>query len=331
MPLSVSKGKKNKGVTSRSSSKKKHNIPMPGELLFNPKKSKKKNYEPLFSKFELQEFDNLKRFSAIPLEKESVFKKAVEIFPSKYGFEMPYRSQLRQSLYSVNNTSKSVEKNSRWKTVSEKKFKSGIKNSEEASIREFDYIPSSEQFKIKKYGRKYYYMYKSKIKSDNPFVGLSHYAKNTKQRKSLIAKAVEKEGNEFNEIISLEGNIIKKRELNEKELNNLINTLSKFLYDDEEKNLEKKESYEFRINKVSNIIKFMKEENQKIIMEELQKKANDDYSNELFEILKTKIDDYNEKLLKVYKIDENEKNGDKDYKRNSSTKKYFKKSIKHVK
>ena len=330
-PSSAAKDKQNKRSVSKSNSKKKYNIPMSGELLFNQKKSKKKNFEPLFSKFELQEFDNLKRFSAIPPEKESIYKKTVEIFPSKYGFEMPYRSQLRQSLYSVNNNSKSVERNYRKKTLSEKKYKSGMKNSEDTSIREFDYIPRSEQFKIKKYGRKYYYMYKSKIKSDNPFVGLSHYAKNTKQRKSLIAKAVEKEGNEFNEIISLEGNIIKKRELNEIELKNLIITLKKFLYDDEEKNLENKESYEFRVNKVSNIIKFMNEENQKIIMEELQKSANDDYSNVLFEILKAKIDDYNEKLTKVYKIDDNSKDGEKDYKRNSSTKKYFIQSIKQGK
>ena len=142
---------------------------------------------------------------------------------------------------------------------------------------------------------------------------------------------MKKEGNQFNEIISLEENIIKKRELNEKELNQLIITLTKFIYDDNEKNLENKDSYEFKINKVSNIIKFMNEENQNKIMEELRKNAKDDYSNEIFEILKAKIDDYKEKLMKVYKIEENSKMGERESKRNSSIKKSFKRFIKVTK
>ena len=84
------------------------------------------------------------------------------------------------------------------------------------------------------------------MRSDNPFVGISHYSKNKKLRKNLIAKAVKKEGNQFNEIISIEDNIIKKRDINENELNQLIITLTKFIYDDNEKNLDNKESYEFK-------------------------------------------------------------------------------------
>ena len=38
-------------------------------------------------------------------------------------------------------------------------------------------------------------------------------------------------------------------------------------------------------------------------MEGLQKRAKDEYSKELFEILKSKIDDYKEKLSKVYKME----------------------------
>ena len=50
--------------------------------------------------------------------------------------------------------------------------------------------------------------------------------------------------------ISIEDNIIKKRDIDENELNQLIITLTKFIYDDSEKNLDNKESYEFKINKV---------------------------------------------------------------------------------
>ena len=321
---------KNRRESSQSNSKTKYKIPISGELLFNPKKSKRKSHHPLFTKYEVLEFNNAMRFSAIPPGNELVYRKTIEIFPSKYGFEMPYRSQLRQSNYSVY-SSRSIDKSNRKKTISEKKKKSDIKSNDGTSIKEFDFNAKSEHFIIKKYGKKNYYMYKSPIKSNNPFVGLSHYAKNIKQRRSLIAKAVKKEGNQFNEIISLEENIIKKRELNEKELNQLIITLTKFIYDDNEKNLENKDSYEFKINKVSNIIKFMNEENQNKIMEELRKNAKDDYSNEIFEILKAKIDDYKEKLMKVYKIEENSKMGERESKRNSSIKKSFKRFIKVTK
>ena len=334
-PLSASKKNKNSKSKYRrespySNSKTKYKIPISGELLFNPKQSKRKSFRPLFTKYEVLEFNNRKRFSAIPSGNESVFKKAKEIFPSKYGFEMPYRSQLRQSNYSVY-SSRTLDKSNRKKTVSEKKRKTDIRNNDEASIKEFDFNAKSEHIIIKRYGRKNYYMYKSPIKSNNPFVGVSRYAKNLKQRRNLIAKAVEKEGNQFNEIISLEENIIKNRELNEKELNQLIITLTKFIYDDNDKNLENKESYEFKINKVSNIIKFMNEENQNKIMEQLRNNAKDDYSNEIFEILKAKIDDYKEKLVKVYKIDEDSKKVEKDSKRNSPMKKSFKKFTKITK
>ena len=334
-PLSGSEKKKNsksknKKDSSPSNSKSKYKIPISGELIFNPKKSKRRSYHPLFTKYEMLEFNNAKRFSAIPTANDSVFKMAVEIFPSKYGFVMPYRSQLRQSNYSVY-SSRSIDKSNRKRTVSEKRKRTDIRSIDGTSIKEFDFNAKSELFILKRYGKQNYFTYKSKIRSDNPFVGISHYSKNKKQRKNLIAKAVKKEGNQFNEIISIEDNIIKKRDIDENELNQLIITLTKFIYDDSEKNLDNKESYEFKINKASNIIKFMKDENQKKIMEELKNNAKDDYSIEIFEILKTKIDDYKEKLGKYYKIEENGKNGERESKRSSSIKKSFKKFIKVTK
>ena len=322
-------GKKNIKNSQKSSGKTKPKIPQSGELLFNPKKSKKRNYKPLFNKYELEELNNRHRQGMAFQEGESVFKKAKEIFPSKYGIEMPYKSPVRQSNYSVNSLSRrSMEKSIKRKTISEKKNKSQMKYDEETPIKEFDYNSQKNgQFKIQKYEKKNYYMYKSNIKSDNPFEGLSLYNKNTKERKSLIAKKVEKEENEYNEINLLEGSIIKNKDLNEEELNQLIIKISKFMYENEEKNLENKELYEYKIHRVSNIIKFMNDEAQKKILEELQKNAKDEYSTKLFEILKSKIDEYKEKLIKSYKIEETSKNGAYSFKLYSPAKKVFKKSL----
>ena len=328
--MDIPKTKKN---SQKSSSKTKPKIPKSGEVLFNPKKSKRRSYKPLFNKYELLELNNRHRQGFANLENESVFKKAKEIFPSKYGIEMPYKSPIRQSNYSVNSLSRrSIDKSIKRKTISEKKNQSQIKVEEETPVKEFDYLSQKNgQFKMQKYEKKTYYMYKVNIRTENPFEGLSHYDKNTKERKSLIAKQVEKEENEYNEINSLEGSIIKNRELNEEELNQLIIKLIKFMYDDEEKNLEQKELYEFKIHRVSNIIKFMNEEAQKKILEELQKNAKDEYSTKLFEILKAKIDEYKEKLNKSYKIENDSKNQTLSFKLSYPNKKVFKKFIKKSK
>ena len=77
--------------------------------------------------------------------------------------------------------------------------------------------------------------------------------------------------------------------------------LSSYLFDIKEKNLENKDAYEFKINKITNIIKNMKGEEQKKILNNLKQNAKDDYSSELFEKIKNKIDDFKDKILKVYK------------------------------
>ena len=274
--------------------KAKTKLPITGEIIFHPKISKRRSFQPLFKKEELQEPTFQKRFSMIPPEKELMYRMTKQIFPSKFGVEMPYRSQIRQSNYSFKN-SRSIDRNSRKRKSPDRK--NNLQYSARSSIREFDIKSSkSGNFRMKSYSRKSYYKYRSNIRSDNPFVGLSHYHKSKKERKSIIAKAVEKEGNEYNKIILIEDNIIKKKELNKEELKQLINTLSKFLFEDEEKNLENKMLYEYKISKVSNIIKFMNEENRNITMEELQRNAKDEYSNGLFYILKSKIEGYKEKL-----------------------------------
>ena len=62
-------------------------------------------------------------------------------------------------------------------------------------------------------------------------------------------------------------------------------------------------------------------------MEGLQKRAKDEYSKELFEILKSKIDDYKEKLSKVYKMEIDSGNKPHNSKLNSPYKKLVKKCI----
>ena len=312
----------------KSNSKTKIKMPQSGEEIFHSKKSKKKNIHHLFTKLELKEISNLQqRYSVKIKDSVPIFKKAKEIFPSKYGIEMPYKSHFSHSNYSFK-ISRSVDKAFGRRTISEKKRINDNKLNGEYMIREFDYNGLRDsQFKMKKYGRKNYYMYKGTIRSENPFVGLSLYDKIIKERKSLIKKTVKKEGIEFNEILSLKENIIKKKDLNNEEIKQLINTLSKFLYEDKEKNLENKESYEYKLHNVSNIIKFINKEKQKKIMEGLQKRAKDDYSKELFEILKSKIDDYKEKLSKVYKMEIDSGNKPHNSKLNSPYKKLVNKYI----
>ncbi len=320
--LSASKKRKNTENKNLSSSKKSNSknyklkAPQSGELLFNPKKPKKKPIEPLFSKYEQLEPQVKKsKLSSTLQPNSSLYKKSIEVFPSQFGTEMPYKSQLRESNYS----SYSIKNMKLNKTLDKRKSNYSEINSSSKK---------KEKDKLKKYSNKNYYTYKSNIKSDNPFVGLSQYDKTTKERKNMIAQAVEKEENEFNEIIILEGNISQNRDLNDNELNQLINTFTKYLFEQEEKNLENKNSYEFKINKVSNMIKNMKRELQNKVLEGIQKGIKDEYSKELFEKLSIKINEFKEKLDKVYIFEKKGEDNDYFYKASSTSKKNLKKGNK---
>ena len=320
--LSASKKRKNTENKNLSSSKKSNSknyklkAPQSGELLFNPKKPKKKPIEPLFSKYEQLEPQVKKsKLSSTLQPNSSLYKKSIEVFPSQFGTEMPYKSQLRESNYS----SYSIKNMKLNKTLDKRKSNYSEINSSSKK---------KENNKLKKYSNKNYYTYKSNIKSDNPFVGLSQYDKTTKERKNMIAQAVEKEENEFNEIIILEGNISQNRDLNDNELNQLINTFTKYLFEQEEKNLENKNSYEFKINKVSNMIKNMKRELQNKVLEGIQKGIKDEYSKELFEKLSIKINEFKEKLDKVYIFEKKGEDNDYFYKASSTSKKNLKKGNK---
>ena len=270
--------------------------PQSNDLLFNPKISKKKKIEPLFNKYEQLQGQEKHYYSKTNIQSnETSFKKAIEIFPSQYGIEMPYKSQLRHSDYNLNNNSsnKKMDKIGINKTTSGKKRNKDKYNSN-TKIK-------SELYKEKTYSQKNHRLYENNLKSSNPFVGLSHYDKNTKERKNLIAKTIQKEGDEYNYINLFEENISKKKDLNDDDLNKFIIALSSYLFDIKEKNLENKDAYEFKINKITNIIKNMKGEEQKKILNNLKQNAKDDYSSELFEKIKNKIDDFKDKILKVYK------------------------------
>ena len=75
------------------------------------------------------------------------------------------------------------------------------------------------------------------------------------------------------------------------------------------------------------MIKVMDEDKQLIVLEQLENKANDEYSKELFEKLKTKIEDYKEKIVKYYKVEKSMED-ELDRYRFSSSRQQFKKSIK---
>ena len=102
-------------------------------------------------------------------------------------------------------------------------MKKGNKNNSNTKIK-------SELCKEKTYSQKNHRLYENNLKSSNPFVGLSHYDKNTKERKNLIAKTIQKEGDEYNYINLFEENISKKKDLNDDDLNKFIILLSSFLF-----------------------------------------------------------------------------------------------------
>ena len=278
-------------------------------LLFNPKISKNKPIEPLFSKYEQLEGQN--RYQDIKIN-EPVFKKTQEIFPSEMGYEMPYKSKMNQSEYGNYNRSKRFS----YKNKCNLNLAGANKKDE-----------SDKKQMVKKYENKTYFSYKSNIKSDNPFKGPSKFEKSSKERKNIIAKTVEKEENEFYDIAVIEENILNKKELDEDEMNQLISKFNVILYTDGMDNKEELKGYEFKINKISNIIKIMNNDEQNKVLSELKKNADNDNKNEIFEKLKNKIDEYNKnKNIKIRKFDAEDDEGDGNIlKIKSSYKKIWKK------
>ena len=287
----------------------KNNIRQTEELKFNPKKPKTKPIEPLFSKYEQLEgqtqYNNLENNTII----EPIFKKSKEIFPSQFGVEMPYKSKIRESLYYKSNTYQNDK-------TSMKKEKQKGKNDE----KELDFIKKNEKTN--------YYTYKNNIKIDNPFKGSSKIQISNKERKNQIAKTVEKEENEFYDIILIEEKIANNNDLKEEEINQLISSFNQFLYKGYSKD-EELRGYEYKINKIGNILKIMGIEEQNKILENLKENADNKFKNEMLSKLKSSIEAYNKnkkiKNNKKENIDEKEEN---DIQVKSSKKKVLKKSIK---
>ena len=289
----ISSGNKSKRSSNKITMEIKTKIPQSNELLFNPRNSKKKQIEPLFSKYEQLEGQERHTYTK---SNEPLYKKAVEIFPSKFGTEMYYKSQFRQSDYSnnnINSSNKKSEKNNNSNNIGKKRTE---------KIKKENNNVKKELFKVKNYSNKTYKTYKSNIKSDNPFVGLSHYEKNTKERKNQIIQTIQKEGDEYSDILIFEDNVLNKRILSREELNQFINILIKFLFEKNERNLD---SYEHKIGKVINIIKNMKKEEQNIVLTNLKATAKDEYACKIYEKIQNKIDDFKEKITKVYKNEQN--------------------------
>ena len=266
-----------------------------GDLLFNPKISKNKPIEPLFNKYE--QLEGQTKYQDIKIN-EPIFKKTQEIFPSEMGYEMPYKSKMKQSEYGIYNKSK------RYSYKNKSNLNLGANKKDESDKKQKEQI-------VKKYENKTYFSYKNNIKSDNPFKGPSKFEKSSKERKNKIAKTVEKEENEFYDIAVIEENILNKKELDEDEMNQLISKFNVIMYTDGTDNKEELKGYEFKINKISNIIKIMSNDEQNKVLTELKKNADNDNKNEIFEKLKNKIDEYNKnKNIKIRKFDAEDAEGD---------------------
>ena len=116
--------------------------------------------------------------------------------------------------------------------------------------------------------------------------------KSTKERKNNIAKTVEKEENEFYDIALIEEKIANKSDVDEEALNQLISRFNEIMYKDYSDKEELK-GYEYKINKIGNIVKNMGNKEQNKILEDLKKNADNEYKKEMFEKLKSSIEDYN--------------------------------------
>jgi len=222
---------------------------------------------------------------------------------------MPYKSKLKERLYSKDNLYSNYRAS----------FKKD--NSSSALDKKND---SKKQFQ--KFEKKTYFSYKSNLKSDNPFKGPSKFEKSIKERKDHISKTVEKEENEFYDIAIIEEKISVKKELNNEELNQLINKFNEMMYKEYSDNKEELKGYEYKINKISNIMKMMDSDEQIKILDELEKNADSDYKNEMFEKLKNKIDEYNRNKNIIFNKKDNQDEEDEDYLLNVKSKN--KKSVK---
>jgi hypothetical protein len=155
------------------------------------------------------------------------------------------------------------------------------------------------------YDKKNYFSYINNMKRENPFEGPSPYEKKPKERKNYIAKQVKKGENEFNDITQFEDMIYSKVKIKEDELNQLIIHFIDILYKDVDKILNNKDgfkSYNYKINRIANMIIFMKNVDQIKIMEALKRTADSYNKMEIFKKLNNEIDEINKfRKTKGYK------------------------------
>ena len=114
----------------------------------------------------------------------------------------------------------------------------------------------------------------------------------------------------MNDILIIEKNILKKRKLSEKEFNLFIIKLSKYIFEKNEQDLDNSINYDFKINKISNILKTMKKEEQNKVLENLKKQAKNEHSNNILKKIKQKLDEFKDKIIKAYKTEKDKKTSD---------------------
>ena len=277
-----------------------YKVPQSSQLLFKPKIKKTKKIEPLFNKYEQLEGHEQQYSSSSFYATEPSYKKEIEIFPSHFEIGMSYINPFKQT-YIINNannlSNKKAAKKYHNKTTSDKN-RNLLKEMNQNN-------KYKNEIDIRNSNKKNYQTYINSSKIHNPFVSFSDYDKNIKERKKLISKKIQKEENLLNDILIIEKNIIKKRNLTEKESNLIIVKLSNYLFEIKEKKLDNNVSSDYKINKITNIIKIMPKEEQSKILENLKKHSKNEYSNEVISKLKNKIENFKDKSLKAYKTEKN--------------------------
>jgi len=234
---------------------------------FDPKKRKSKPAEPLFTQYEMTGRQN-----TYPSKKNNSFAKN------------------HQKIFTIDtNDIISSYKATTYASLANNNIR--MKNDE-------------NKFKIN-YDKKNYYSYINNIRRENPFEGPSQYEKKPKQRKNYIAKQVKKGETEFYDITQFEDMIFSKVEIKENELNQLIIHFIDILYKDVDKILNNKDgfkSYNYKVNRIANMIIFMKNVDQIKIMEALKRTADSYNKMEIFKKLNNEIEEINKfRKTKGYK------------------------------
>ena len=232
-----------------------------GKEKFNPKKTKARPYEPLFSKYEQLEHKN--QFDS--KNNEYKYNNPKEIFPSELNI-----GGLGLSLYNIKRKENILKKSFNTDTMLNSEYRISTKKSRD--LNESNLINN----------RNSGYSGKASLKSE----------KEEKERRIFNENMQQK----FSSILKIEKAILNKKAIKANEINQLILCFIDILYKDADKILKNKKDiiyYTDGINRIINMIIVMNNIDQIKIMEALKRTADSYYKIELYEKLSNEFETKN--------------------------------------